>query len=1146
MRTTCGHFTNRCRSFLGGSAPPIPNCLGRFSNKGFTTFSGFFFAAVTFPPFFGAILRQCSLLSSGNGERKTLTQTPPLLSLQGLVVLSAYLYISRVSLQSNPLRFVPFLDPPTTATMSDEGEKTCPLCAEVMDLTDQQLKPCKCGYEICVWCWHQIIDMAEKEETEGRCPACRTPYNKEKIVGTAANCERLVAEMNMERKVKSQKAKSKTSEGRKQLSSVRVIQRNLVYIVGLPLDLADEDLLQRKEYFGQYGKVLKVSISRTAAGAIQHFANNTCSVYITYSKEEEAIRCIQSVHGFVLDDNSLRACFGTTKYCHSWLRNVPCSNPDCLYLHEIGSQEDSFTKDEIISAYTRSRVQQITGATNNMQWRSGSMLPPPADEYCNNSSASSGKSISKSASNNPASSVRGSPPNSSSGRSVVLPAAASWGMRASNSQPPSASLACSNGPSKPKPDTCSGSIVFSTAVASAAHISTLDGDVGKKLIPNEESLTIQHKGRLESPETMKQDIGTNHRATASETPVTPGLSATSTMNSHLYGPPASEDKNVNMQPNITNSFDPSEQACKPGPEKDRTVSTDGKIQSLCSDMSSMSIDRHLGDELTGGIRPNSLSDHTLIKSPRNQGSPQYYTEQYREPLTLLAGKAVTSTNDLCVTRERCDWRSDPQTQVAQSDDMLSFDDQRLKDPEVVSRTSYLPYSSHSSHLSNHSRVYSPQHNEAYASIDFNVDPKIVNKKAGKGSLLHASGASILSNGYPVSAVSSPADLDRTVEDSYLLPNEGKGKHMGGFEGEAANVNHNAAVDMGESSIISNILSMDFDAWDDSLTSPQNLVRLMGETDKQHGSLKVSSSRKVQTSNQSRFSFARQEESKNQVFDVEPHLSNIGQVPKNHSFSHDFIGNRDSYFSSFNVEESDNFARSHSHLSSNKLSVSRAQISAPPGFSVPSRAPPPGFTSHERMEQAFDTMSGNHFLDNSSLLGTPYQAPPSGNIGSTGDIEFMDPAILAVGKGRLPGTLSNPGLDVRSNFPPQLSAFENEARLQLLMQRSLAPHQNLRFADMGDSFSSLSDSYGNPSRIMEQSPASNQSPFSQLSLQQSRNALMSNGHWDGWHEVQSGNDLGMAELLRNEKLGFNKFYTGYEDSKFRMPSSGNLYNRTFGI
>ncbi|CAA7030306.1 unnamed protein product [Microthlaspi erraticum] len=35
-------------------------------------------------------------------------------------------------------------------TISDHGEKTCPLCAEEMDLTDQQLKPCQCGYQMCL------------------------------------------------------------------------------------------------------------------------------------------------------------------------------------------------------------------------------------------------------------------------------------------------------------------------------------------------------------------------------------------------------------------------------------------------------------------------------------------------------------------------------------------------------------------------------------------------------------------------------------------------------------------------------------------------------------------------------------------------------------------------------------------------------------------------------------------------------------------------------------------------------------------------------------------------------------------------------------------------------------------------------------
>ncbi|MFS7957800.1 putative RNA recognition motif domain, nucleotide-binding alpha-beta plait domain superfamily [Helianthus anomalus] len=80
----------------------------------------------------------------------------------------------------------------------------------------------------------------------------------------------------------------------------------MAYIIGLPISLADEDLLQRKDYFGRYGKVTKVSLSRTAGGTVQQFVNDTCSVYITYSKEEEAVRCIQSVHGYVLDGRFLR------------------------------------------------------------------------------------------------------------------------------------------------------------------------------------------------------------------------------------------------------------------------------------------------------------------------------------------------------------------------------------------------------------------------------------------------------------------------------------------------------------------------------------------------------------------------------------------------------------------------------------------------------------------------------------------------------------------------------------------------------------------------------------------------------------------------------------------------------------------------
>lgn len=48
--------------------------------------------------------------------------------------------------------------------------------------------------------------------------------------------------MNLKQKKKMQKLKPKASDGRKHLNDVRVIQRNLVYIIGLPLNLANEDV----------------------------------------------------------------------------------------------------------------------------------------------------------------------------------------------------------------------------------------------------------------------------------------------------------------------------------------------------------------------------------------------------------------------------------------------------------------------------------------------------------------------------------------------------------------------------------------------------------------------------------------------------------------------------------------------------------------------------------------------------------------------------------------------------------------------------------------------------------------------------------------------------------------------------------------
>lgn len=51
-----------------------------------------------------------------------------------------------------------------------------------------------------------------------------------------------------------------------------------------------------------------------------------------------------------------RASFGTTKYCTYFLKHIPCTNPDCMYLHELGDEAVSFTKEEMAVGYdTRAR-----------------------------------------------------------------------------------------------------------------------------------------------------------------------------------------------------------------------------------------------------------------------------------------------------------------------------------------------------------------------------------------------------------------------------------------------------------------------------------------------------------------------------------------------------------------------------------------------------------------------------------------------------------------------------------------------------------------------------------------------------------------------------------------------------------------------
>ncbi|KAM0687133.1 hypothetical protein COBT_001633 [Conglomerata obtusa] len=126
------------------------------------------------------------------------------------------------------------------------------------------------------------------------------------------------------------------------LQNIRVIQKNLVYVIGIPQKYADEVLLMKNEFFGQFGKIRKFVLNKRTSNL-----EATASAYITYAAETEATKCISEIDESCLEGKMIKATFGTTKYCSFYLKNVNCQNLECMYLHEKGKDCDSLTKDEM-------------------------------------------------------------------------------------------------------------------------------------------------------------------------------------------------------------------------------------------------------------------------------------------------------------------------------------------------------------------------------------------------------------------------------------------------------------------------------------------------------------------------------------------------------------------------------------------------------------------------------------------------------------------------------------------------------------------------------------------------------------------------------------------------------------------------------
>ena len=130
----------------------------------------------------------------------------------------------------------------------------------------------------------------------------------------------------------------------------RIIQKNLVYLIGLSSDLIKMDQkLKTYEYFGQYGKIIKLVINKNKIYNSNSPNGPSYTCYITYSSEVESSLAILSMDNYTIDNHEIRANYGTNKYCLNFLNNSVCKNKDCMYLHKLGDKKDIISREQMNS-----------------------------------------------------------------------------------------------------------------------------------------------------------------------------------------------------------------------------------------------------------------------------------------------------------------------------------------------------------------------------------------------------------------------------------------------------------------------------------------------------------------------------------------------------------------------------------------------------------------------------------------------------------------------------------------------------------------------------------------------------------------------------------------------------------------------------
>ena len=188
------------------------------------------------------------------------------------------------------------------------SKKRCPLCFEDLRENEEEWYPCKCGYQLCAQCLHNIKETVELYKNQ--CPSCRSFYKE--------NCEKFIG------------PKYAPYDPKKYIPDLFFVSDNILQITNIPEEYFDVTSLKRVSCLGQYGKIKNIIVESNDYAMYRHTVDNNVKVcYVEFEKSSDARNCYMMLGGY----RGISVHFAVNTQCFFYKNGNECSLHTCFKIH---------------------------------------------------------------------------------------------------------------------------------------------------------------------------------------------------------------------------------------------------------------------------------------------------------------------------------------------------------------------------------------------------------------------------------------------------------------------------------------------------------------------------------------------------------------------------------------------------------------------------------------------------------------------------------------------------------------------------------------------------------------------------------------------------------------------------------------------